>query len=304
MDINELLKMAEAETGQRISDPVFVQGGNSIKNEHLKVTLSDGKKVLIKKYHMSPHRLKELTEISSLNIDCFQKLISLHPTGEDEGYMLLEWNEGIPLSDDSYESDSDRMREDVRKAAEALRHLHESTKTRNIISVTVDDVYTINEKQYLTPEQKSILTGYITSNIHLINGRYRSVTHGDFHLANILIHDSRAVFLDIDDIGYGDPYMDLVYAANLQYTRKEQLRYYLFLQYYFDHKIPSEFWRIVNCYSLIKGMGIIESEIRKSKDQNAVLSIDSLFREHENMTRHEPNWFLKFSNDRRQMNNG
>ena len=293
MDIDELLKMAEDETGQQVSDVSFVQGGNSIKKEHLKVSLSDGKKILIKKYHMSPSRLKELTEISSLNIDCFQKLLSVHPTGEDEGYLLMEWNEGIILNDGSYESDSYRMREDVRKAAEALRHLHEATKTQQIIMVTTDDVNAINEKRYLTSEQKRILIDYITSNIDLTNGRCRSVIHGDFHLANILIQDSRVVFLDIDDVGYGDPYMDLVYAANLQYTRKEQLRYYWFLQYYFDHEIPGEFWRIVNCYSLIKGMVIIESEIRKSQDRNAVLSIDSLFKEHENMTRQEPNWFLK-----------
>lgn len=293
MDIKELLKMAEEETGQQVSDAVFVQGGNSIKKEHLRISLSDGKKILIKKYHMSPFRLKEMAEINRLNIDCFQKLLSVHSTDEDEGYLLMEWNEGIPLNDDSYEPDSYRMREDVHKAAKALHHLHETTKTQKIITVTTDDVNTINEKLYLTSEQKRILIDYITSNIHLINGRCRSVTHGDLHLANILIKDSQVVFLDIDDIGYGDPYMDLVYAANLQYTRKEQLRYYLFLQYYFDHEIPDEFWRIVNCYSLIKGMGIIESEIRKSQNQNAVLSIDSLFKEHENMTQQEPNWFLR-----------
>lgn len=293
MDISELLKIAEDETGQQVSDAVFVQGGNSIKKEHLRVSLANGKKILIKKYHMSPFRLKEIAEISSLNIDCFQKLISVHSIDEDEGYLLMEWNEGNTLNDDSYEPDSYRMREDVHKAAKALRHLHETTKTQKTITVTTDDVNTINEKLYLTSEQKRILIDYITSNIHLINGRCRSVTHGDLHMANILIQDSRVVFLDIDDIGYGDPYMDLVYAANLQYTRKEQLRYYLFLQYYFDHEIPGEFWRIVNCYSLIKGMGIIESEIRKSQNQNAFLSIDFLFKEHENMTQQEPNWFLR-----------
>ena len=293
MDINELFKMIEDETGQKVRDAVFVKGGNSIKKEHLRVSLPDGKKILLKKYHMSPFRLKELTEISSLNIDCFQKLLSVRSTGKDEGYLLMEWNEGIPLSDDSYESDSYRMREDVYKAAKALRHLHETTKTQKIITITTDDVNTINEKLYLTSEQKRILIDYITSNIHLINNRCQSVTHGDLHLANILMQDSRVVFLDIDDVRYGDPYMDLVYAANLQYTRREQLRYYLFLQYYFDNEIPSEFWRIVNCYSLIKGIYIIESEIRKSQDQNAVLSIDSLFKEHENMTQQEPNWFLR-----------
>ncbi len=293
MDINELLKMAEAETGQQVSNVVFVQGGNSIKKKHLRVSLSNGEKILLKKYHMNLFRLKELIEISSLNIDCFQKLLSVHSTGEDEGYFLMEWNEGIPLNDDRYESDSYRMREAVHKAAKALRHLHETTKTQKTITVTINDVNKINEKLYLTSEQKRILIDYITSNIHLINGRCRSVTHGDLHLANILIQNSRVVFLDIDDVGYGDPYMDLVYAANLQYTKREQLRYYLFLQYYFDYEIPGEFWRIVNCYSLIKGMGIIESEIRKSKNQNAILSIDSLFKEHENMTRQEPNWFLR-----------
>lgn len=293
MDINELLKMAEAETGQQVSNVVFVQGGNSIKKKHLRVSLSNGEKILLKKYHMNLFRLKELIEISSLNIDCFQKLLSVHSTGEDEGYFLMEWNEGIPLNDDRYESDGYRMREAVHKAAKALRHLHETTKTQKTITVTINDVNKINEKLYLTSEQKRILIDYITSNIHLINGRCRSVTHGDLHLANILIQNSRVVFLDIDDVGYGDPYMDLVYAANLQYTKREQLRYYLFLQYYFDYEIPGEFWRIVNCYSLIKGMGIIESEIRKSKNQNAVLSIDSLFKEHENMTRQEPNWFLR-----------
>lgn len=293
MDINELLKMAEAETGQQVSNVVFVQGGNSIKKKHLRVSLSNGEIILLKKYHMNLFRLKELIEISSLNIDCFQKLLSVHSTGEDEGYFLMEWNEGIPLNDDRYESDSYRMREAVHKAAKALRHLHETTKTQKTITVTINDVNKINEKLYLTSEQKRILIDYITSNIHLINGRCRSVTHGDLHLANILIQNSRVVFLDIDDVGYGDPYMDLVYAANLQYTKREQLRYYLFLQYYFNYEIPGEFWRIVNCYSLIKGMGIIESEIRKSKNQNAVLSIDSLFKEHENMTRQEPNWFLR-----------
>ena len=153
MDINELLKMAEAETGQQVSNVVFVQGGNSIKKKHLRVSLSNGEKILLKKYHMNLFRLKELIEISSLNIDCFQKLLSVHSTGEDEGYFLMEWNEGIPLNDDRYESDSYRMREAVHKAAKALRHLHETTKTQKTITVTINDVNKINEKLYLTSEK-------------------------------------------------------------------------------------------------------------------------------------------------------
>lgn len=292
MEIDNLLEMIELETGQKIINTAVINGGNRIKKQHLKVTFADGDSLLLKKCKMSQTQIHRLREICNYAIPQFQKVVAVYPVAVDEYYILMEWKEGFLLNEYCCKTVRDEFTNSLREAAMALRCIHENTKTKKKVNITLDRVNDIKNKAFLTTEQKEVIIQYITSNLPCLNNRYESIIHGDLHLANILVADKGVIFLDLDDVGFGDPFMDLVYAAHLHYSKKELLQYYYFLQYYFNNKIPKEFWRIVNVYSLIKAMNIIEAEIRNSETHTPVLSIASLLSEHDNMTYDEPNWFI------------
>lgn len=294
MEISELKKMIESVTKKKIIKISVVAGGNKIKKHHFKVTLSDGTSLLLKKCIMSQHKMQCLMEVRNKGISNFQRILAIYPVTVNEYYMIMEWKEGVLLCNCVGLFNRCVLDNYLRETAIALRHIHESTRMHEKVCVTPDYVNEINSKDYLTCEQKKVMVQYITSNLWYLNNRHVSIVHGDVHLANILVSDGKIVFLDLDDAGYGDPYRDLVYAANLHHSRNELQLYYLLLKYYFDNNVPKEFWRIVNVYSLIKAMSIIESEIRDSETHVPALSMSSVLSEHDNLTHDEPNWYISF----------
>lgn len=292
METSVLLKRIELETGQHICNVTTIHGGNQVRKEHLMVSLTNERKILIKKIRMSRNDLQRFESITSLNIVGFQQVLSIIPDGNDDYYIVTEWIDGILLGDiDNGLTNSEKLKW-LYRAAEKLRMIHATTKTQQISNITLNQINSINTKPYLLPDEKRIIIEYVSKHLQLLNKRHHSIIHGDFHLNNVLVAEDRTVFLDLDDIGYGDPYMDLVYAANLQYQRQEQSSYYLFLHYYFNNNIPDEFWPIVNVYSLAKAMRIIEEEIRNSETHKPILSMSSVLKEHKNMTQQIPSWFL------------
>lgn len=87
--------------------------------------------------------------------------------------------------------------------------------------------------------------------------------------------------------------MDLVYAGNLHYTRSENYHYYMFLQYYFDGKIPEDFWPTVNIYSIAKALDIMDYEQKKCTGEPVQLSMKSFLHNHDNMQTDPAKWYLE-----------
>lgn len=285
-----LKKMVEKVTEQEIVRTTIVEGGNKTHKKHIKVLLSNGKMLLIKR--CNPKQIQMLKSImDTYMIPQFQKVLGGCQLDPDVCYMLLEWKDGTIISDSSQEFFSGNLQ----IAAATIKKIHNDTQCQEKVRIDDSFIDEIESKSYLTRDEKRIIIQYVLSNLHYLNGRNKSVIHGDLHLRNILVANSDVVFIDLDDVCWGDPFEDLVYAANLHGAKSEAYPNFMLLEYYFDNKIPEEFWPIVNVYSIKKAMCIIEDEITRNQNHSSYLSMSSILREHDYMSRDEPNWFKTFA---------
>ena len=165
------------------------------------------------------------------------------------------------------------------------------------MSFTEKDVERILDQEFLKPEIKELLLSYMISKLPLINSRFPTIVHGDMHIGNILITKADdIVFIDLDDVRFGDAFIDLVYAANIILSKEEYSTYYLFLKYYFDDKLPQEFWPVVNFYSICKAIMIMKEEVLNSVNGQPILSIDSFIQQHDGLKKEEPYWYKELYN--------
>lgn len=292
LTLDDGLKKIVAEVaGREIVTATLVEGGNKTHIYHLKASLSDGSMLLIKK--CDPKQLQLLkTILGTYKIPQFQKVIGEYQLNSDICYVILEWKDGIIIADSSQELFDCNLQ----IAATAIRKIHNDTQCKEKVRIDNSFINEIENKPYLTRDEKRIINQYVLSNLHYLNGRFKSIIHGDLHLKNILMTNSDVVFIDLADVCWGDPFEDLVYAANLHGMKNEAHSYFMFLEYYFDNKIPEEFWPIVNVYSIKKAMLIIEDEINRSQNHRSILSMSSILREHDYMSQNEPHWFKTFAN--------
>ena len=289
--LDDVLKnMVGKVTAQEIVRTTIVEGGNKTHKKHIKVSLSDGNMLLIKR--CNPKQMQMLKSImGEYMIPQFQKVLGGCQLDSDVCYMLLEWKDGTLISDSSQELFDGNLQ----IASAAIKKIHNDTQRQEKVRIDNSFIDEIENKSYLTKDEKKIIIQYVLSNLHYLNGRNKSVIHGDLHLHNILMVNSDVVFIDLDDVCWGDPFEDLVYAANLHGTKNEVYPYFMLLEYYFDNKIPEEFWPIVNVYSIKKAMCIIEDEIKRNQNHSSHLSVSSILREHDYMSQDEPNWFKTFA---------
>ena len=285
-----LKKIVAEVTGQQIVRTMIVEGGNKTQKKHIKVSLSDGNMLLVKK--CDPNQMQMLrTIMGTYVIPQFQKVIAEYQLNSDICFMLLEWKDGKLITDSSEELFDGNLQ----TAVAAIKKIHNDTQCQEKVRIDSSFIDEIESKTYLSRDEKKIIIQYVLSNLHYLNDRFKSIIHGDLHLQNILITNSGAMFIDLDDVCWGDPFEDLVYAANLHGMKSEAYSYFMFLEYYFDNKIPEEFWPIVNVYSIKKAMHIIEDEINRSQNHRSILSMSSILREHDYMSQDEPHWFKIFS---------
>lgn len=270
-----------------------INGKYGQKYGYKKIVMSDGKKYLLKRVYIPSIRIDEFMEIKNAVISQFQKIVYIGKTSNrNEYWILLEWaEEHCTLSDISGMSDV-RKREVIKKAAESLKKLHEDERQKKKVFLTKNDVASIIDQKFLSQRNKELLFSYMITKLPLINSRYKTVVHGDMHTGNVLITKNEEIlFIDLDDVQYGDPFIDLVYASNLIFSEKEYPIYYLFLKYYFENNIPQDFWPIVNFYSICKAVKIMKAEIDNSVDGKPVFSMDSFICEHAGLRREEPYWY-------------
>lgn len=97
-----LKKMVEKVTAQEIVRTTIVEGGNKAPKKHIKVSLSDGNMLLIKR--CNPKQMQMLKSImGTYMIPQFQKVLGGWQLDPDVCYMLLEWKDGTIISDSSQE---------------------------------------------------------------------------------------------------------------------------------------------------------------------------------------------------------
>lgn len=133
---------------------------------------------------------------------------------------------------------------------------------------------------------------YIENNRHLLDGRPQCFQHGDYHIGNMMIENSKLVIIDFDRFDFGDPWEEfnrIVWCAQKSPHFATGM-----VNGYFDGKPPIEFWKLLAFYigsntlssiywAMPFGQSEVDTMIRQSQD---VLTW------YENMKEVIPSWYL------------
>lgn len=261
----------------------------------MKLDAEDENKYSLKKVFMPSCRIREYESICRKNISGFQKVFMVcEASPNDEYWVLSEWICGKTFAPVRLSSIEEEQRKRIKQIAQLLRKTHTQNKTECKVVLFEKTIKEIVDCGFISASTQEMLLSYMMDKLPLIQSRCTTVIHGDFHIRNIVIGENNdIVFIDVDDLRYGDPYIDLVYASNLIRSNDEYYTYYLLLNDYFDSNIPNDFWPVVNFYSIIKAVMIMKSEAAKSKNGRPVLSMEGLISQHSDFRREQPLWYTK-----------
>lgn len=256
---------------------------------------SEGKAYILKRIYLPPCRVRDFKLICQCKIAAFQNVIKICNTNnKDEYWVLNEWVSGSTFNPISLSLQNEEQKSQVKQIANRLRSIHLENQTNSTVILQEDTLRSLLNCNFIKKNTQEMLLSYMVDKLPMIQARHCTIVHGDLHIKNIILtEDNDIVFIDMDDIRYGDPYIDLVYASNLICSADEYYTYYLLLNYYFEYEIPTEFWPIVNFYSVLKAINIMTSEAAKSIDRKPILSIEGLIRQHRGFTEEQPLWYTQ-----------
>lgn len=268
------------------------------KHTHRKILALNGKEYILKKVSIPDGRINEFMKIRKMEIPGFQKIDYIKSTGNQEEYWLLaEWIPGSTFKSDLDCITGKQETYFIKKITDKLKKIHTDYKQDSKVLLSETDVVRMVDQSFLPQRNRELLLSYMIGKLPLINSRYKTVVHADMHTGNILItEDGDIAFIDLDDVRFGDPFIDLVYASNIIFSQKEYHTYYLFLKYYFGGILPQDFWPVVNFYSIFKAIMIMKMEIKDSADGNPVFSMDSFIHQHNRFQQEEPIWYREICN--------
>lgn len=288
--LEHLAKMVSEKTDISVKTIDVIKKEENTKEFYIVYT-EGGEKYVLKPLVMSEGELKTYKEITGKNLPYFQTVPYIWEE-KTVIWSMAKWVDGHLLDDNLWEADRLKYVENLDNAAKRIREIHDFSIMEPSVYVNENIIDRKLSVSFLDDSTKTKLKSYILKNIEKINSRKWSILHGDLHIENMLVTDRDILFIDMDDVFYGDPYRDLVYAANIHKSAYEDLRYFFFLQSYFDEKISEDFWPIVNCYSIIKAIDIMAQEIELTHDHCSVFDFQSFLDDHDDLNSDVPKWFI------------
>ena len=246
-------------------------------------------------YDKRYRQYKLLKEVSKFNINCPKPM----DFGEldDKLYMLLTYLEGNRAEEEIIKYSNTEQYNLGLEAGKILKIIHSYDKESDTLTwwekYEPKSIRKINT--YLDSELKhndyEFLINYYKENIHLMENRPQILTHGDYHLGNMLIHKNHIVVIDFDKMNFADPYDEFKpYCWNV--LRSEYFETGL-INGYFDNKIPEDFFKMLKFYtieSLIShlpwAMTFGEEEVK-----TAYMIYDKVIEWYDNFKLEIPTWY-------------
>lgn len=255
------------------------------------ITFQNGAVYSVKRLYMSEARASVFLSICEMKLPWFQNVPYIINTERTEYIVLSEWIEGSIVEDMVYARTANTSL--IRATASALRAVHNDTLTTTECKVTQNNLDRVIRSANLNRRTEETVSAYMSEVLSTINSRCCSVTHGDMHIGNMVSGDRGQIrFIDLDDVSFGDPFEDLVYASNIIIDRRLSGFYYAFIQEYFGGNPPEDFWPIVNFYSILKIMAIRKHELQMTGGKS-LISLDGFIDSHDGLRNHEAAWYRR-----------
>ena len=271
------------------------------------MTIHDDKYLLrltdINEYEEKKKQYEYLKQIAKLDIYC-SKVISFG-TIENYVYMLFTYLEGtsaeeILVNDSNYENKN--------LSGYALGYIA-GTYLKKIHSVKIKDngisIYDrFNEKLKrkiqalkdcpLKIKDEEMLINYINENKEILKDRKKVLTHGDYHLGNMIFNDNKGIgIIDFNKLKEEDPYDD--FKPFVWSVRRNNFFQSGLINGYFNNKVPSKFFKLLKLYvaeSLISHIPWAytfgEKEIKTGYE-----IYDLLMKWYDNFNEEIPTWYVK-----------
>ena len=223
------------------------------------VTDNKGDKYLLRISSINLYDEKEkqfevLQKVSDLNINA-SKPISFGKLNDEEIYMMLTWLEGIDTAEAMKSlNDKDAYLLGI-NAGETLAKLHKINVDTTNEPKWIDKYAKKMQRKIKALEEcpleipnKELLIKYVNENIHLLENRPLSFTHGDYHAGNLIVNNNKIGVIDFDKNKISDPYDDLKpFMWNVAVSE-----YFAtgVINGYFNNKIPNDFFPILTLYAV------------------------------------------------------
>lgn len=222
------------------------------------ITDNDGNKFLLRVSKMETYEEKKkqyelLQKVEKLNINsskpiCFGKL------SDEEVYMVLSWVEGED-AEVAVKNLTDKEAYLLGiETGKVLARLHEIPVDANSEKVWIEKFKAKMERKYkalddsgLEIPNKEKVIKFVEDNMHLLENRRQTFTHGDYHLANLIVNNGKIGVIDFEKNKISDPYDDLkpfmwnVFVSEYFETGM--------INGYFNNNIPSDFFPILKVYA-------------------------------------------------------
>lgn len=193
-----------------------------------------------------------LNSLISNNLNC-PKPIEFGYINEDNIYILLTYMEGEPAETEIEKYNNIEQYRLGIEAGKIMKEIHRFNLSNDLSwwdkykekAIRKISVY---KNSNLKHKNSEFLLKYYEKNLELMKDRPQVLTHGDFHLGNMLIHNNQIVVLDFDKMNIADPYDELKpYYWNV--IRSKYFETGL-INGYFENKIPEDFFKILKFYTI------------------------------------------------------
>ena len=248
-------------------------------------------------YNKRLEQFNLLKEVDKLELNT-PKPISFGKLNDNEAYMLLSYVEGKPAQEYILNVTDDEAYKLGIDAGNILKKLHS-------IKVNIDESWyekykiKANKKieAYLASSYKldnsELILSYYKDNLQLMRNREYSLTHGDYHLGNMVVDNGKIGIIDFDKMKYSDSYDDFKpYYWSVSMNKYFEIG---LIDGYFNNNIPDDFFKILKYYTaevlishLPWAVGFGDEEIKVAYEM-----ADNIFKWYDNFKLDIPVWYKK-----------
>ena len=218
---------------------------------------------------------------------------------EEGNYIVQTWVEGKDAQDViPYLGDSEQYAYGL-EAGRILKVIHSIKAPANQVdwetrfNAKMDRKIKMYQDCPIRFEGAEYILEYIEENRHLLANRPQTFQHGDYHIGNMMIENSKLVIIDFDRYDYGDPWEEMnriVWCAQSSPFFASGI-----VNGYFNHEVPIEFWKLLALYISSNMLSSIPWAIPYGEQEvNTMLNqAKDVLRWYDNMKNVIPTWYCK-----------
>ena len=281
-----------------------VEKGWSSDKKYYIETAADEKLLLrvadIIEYERKKKEIDVMKRISALGINMSQPIDFGICNGGKNVYTLLTWCEGkeakviLPMLTETEQYVIGLKAGEILKRIHTIETYPESSDWVKSYSAKIDNYIEKYKNCGMTFDGDKLMLNHVEQNRHLLENRPTCLTHGDFHVGNLVISPEKDLYvIDFQRYRIIDAYcalMSIMFSADVSpHFATGQLRGY------FDGEPPEDFWELLAFYLAAVSINSIPWSIPFGQEEIdfSYKMIENILHWFDNMKNPVPTWYLK-----------